>query len=413
MIAHSLPRNTKASLIALAAGIGAGVAVRFAGHDGLTALAAPAASIGRVWGAALQITVIPLIVCILIVGLAGSSGRIVGRLGGLSLIVFLSMLVSGEVMSILAMPPMLRLFGVEHSVLRHLMHPNAAAATPTQDIVQAIATNNLLNVMLVALVVAIAMTRIGEAPRRRLLEFFEAALDVVFVVLGWLLSVLPLVVFALSYSMVVRTGFSATRALASFVAIAITLLVVFTIALYPMTMIFAKRGLREFAKATAPVQAVAISTRSSIASLPALLEGGQRLGIPEPVNAFVMPLCVAVFKANRTITGMVKLFFLAWVCGVELTPLTIAAYGGSILLFSFISPGTPGAATFTSTAPLLAIGIPIEAIVLVHAVDDIPDIFKTVTNVTANMTATAVVARYADVEDTEAAALEPADVTAA
>lgn len=412
MNVRHLPRNMTLALLALGAGIVAGAAVRIAQYQPLIALADEAASIGHIWGTALRYAVIPLVACILVVGLAGSSSRMVGRLGMTSLAVFVAILLAGQALSTTATPPMLRWLGVEHGALRDVVRTAAPSPgqLPADGVLQALAGNDLLNIMLVALVVAIAVTRIDEAPRRRLIEFFEAVLDVNFVILGWLLYVLPVAVFALSYSMAVQTGFSATRALVSFVVIATLLCIVFTIALYPAATIFGKIGLRRFAKATAPVQAVGISTRSSIASLPALLEGGQRLGIPEPVNAFVMPLSVAVFKANRTVTGMVKLFFLAYVCGVDLSPMTIAAYAGSLLLLSFVSPGTPSAGMFTSTAPLLAVGIPIEAIVLVHAVDDIPDVFKTVVNVTANMTAGAIVARYADVP-AEAAAFDAAEAT--
>jgi Na+/H+-dicarboxylate symporter len=108
-----------------------------------------------------------------------------------------------------------------------------------------------------------------------------------------------------------------------------------------------------------------------------------------------MPLCVSVFKANRPITGMVYLFVLAHVCNVELNAATIVAYAAAGIVLSFASPGTPGAGVFTAAAPLLAAGIPMGAIVMVQAMDDLPDVFKTVTNVTADLASAAIVARGA------------------
>jgi Na+/H+-dicarboxylate symporter len=195
----------------------------------------------------------------------------------------------------------------------------------------------------------------------------------------------------------------------SFVLAVVALLLLFLVLLYPAAVLLGRVPLRAFAKAAVPAQAVAIGTRSSVAALPALLEGGAQLGLPSRVNAFVMPLAVSVFKANRTLSGPLKMLFLAHVYDIPLTAAAIAAFVGMELLLSAGSPGTPQGGTHPSTVILLAMGVPMEGIALLHALYALPDVFMTLTNVTADLAAGAMVARFARVEELAgAAALEAA-----
>jgi proton glutamate symport protein len=135
-----------------------------------------------------------------------------------------------------------------------------------------------------------------------------------------------------------------------------------------------------------------MGSRSSLASLPALLDAGRRLDLPSEVNSLVSPLAVAIFKANRTISGTIKYLFLARAFGIETDLPTTFAYVGTTLLASFSTPGIPSAGPVFSTPALLAAGIPMEGIALTYAVDSLPDVFKTLANITADLAAACIVA---------------------
>jgi Na+/H+-dicarboxylate symporter len=140
---------------------------------------------------------------------------------------------------------------------------------------------------------------------------------------------------------------------------------------------------------------VAISTRSSIASLPAMLASAKRLALPPGIAGLVLPLSVSTFKVNRTISAPVKLLFIAHVYGIDLGPTAIATFFLTVLLLSFATPGIPEAAGSVQTLPAyLAAGLPLEGILLFSAVAAIPDIFKTLCNVTGDMTVATVLARF-------------------
>jgi Na+/H+-dicarboxylate symporter len=168
-------------------------------------------------------------------------------------------------------------------------------------------------------------------------------------------------------------------------------LILVTLLLYPFTAVAGRVSLGRFARAVAPAQVVAFGTRSSLASLPALVAGGQRhLALPPSATGFVLPLAVATFKLNMTISGPVKLLFLAHVYQIPLGASQLAAFLLTEVIISFSTAGIPSMGTVRSIPAYLAAGIPVEAIFILNAVDTIPDLFKTILNVTADMSAATV-----------------------
>jgi Na+/H+-dicarboxylate symporter len=137
-----------------------------------------------------------------------------------------------------------------------------------------------------------------------------------------------------------------------------------------------------------------LSTSSSLAALPALVEGAEReLELPERVTGFVLPLAVSMFKIAGPVSWTVGALFIGWFYGVPLGVRELGTIAVASVFLGFAGPGIPRGA-FISLAPLfVAIGLPAEGIGILIAVDAIPDIFSTVLNTTGNLAATAIVAR--------------------
>jgi Na+/H+-dicarboxylate symporter len=160
-----------------------------------------------------------------------------------------------------------------------------------------------------------------------------------------------------------------------------------------VTALLGRTTIGAFARAAAPAQLVALTTRSSIAALPALVQGGRDvLRLPETALSFVLPFCVALFKINRPLSGIARLLILAHVYGVPLTPATIAVYIATIMLMSFATAGVP-ATPFNALPAYLAAGIPIEGFIISEAVDVVPDMLKTWVNVTGDMSVATLLSR--------------------
>src|SRR5262249_55758901 len=164
--------------------------------------------------------------------------------------------------------------------------------------------------------------------------------------------------------------------------------------LYPVIAAIGRIPLREFARAALPGQLIAFSSSSSIASLPALVEGAeQTLRLPKDVTGFVLPLAVATFKFAAVVSWPFGALFVAWFYQVELHAVQYATIAFACVCLGFVAPGVPRGA-FLMLAPLfLSIGLPVEGIGILIAVDALPDLFATVLNATGDLAAAALVAR--------------------
>jgi Na+/H+-dicarboxylate symporter len=227
------------------------------------------------------------------------------------------------------------------------------------------------------------------------------------VIIGWLLWLTPLGIFAFSFVAASNLGWNSVGILGAWVGIATVLALLLMAGLYLTAVLLGRVSLTSFAKALLPAQEVGLATRSSLAALPALLEGAQaHLKRNDAVSNVVLPLGVSSFKLNRTINSVARLLFLAYVYNVPLGVANVTAFAVAAMLMSFTSPGIPARGP-SATLPLyLAAGIPLEGIVLTRSVDSITDFAMTVLNVTADMTAMTVVGRLSR-EPAAETSLEP------
>jgi Na+/H+-dicarboxylate symporter len=205
----------------------------------------------------------------------------------------------------------------------------------------------------------------------------------------------PIGIFGLMLPLGAHGGVGLAGAVGFYVIAYSAASVLFVLLLYPALAIVARVPVKVFARAALPAQLIAFSSSSSIASLPALVEGAEEeLKLPKEVTGFVLPLAVSMFKFAGPVAWPLGSLFVAWFYGVELrTPqyLTIAF---AAIFLGFAAPGVPRGA-FLMLAPLfLAIGLPLEGIGILIAVDAIPDLFATVTNATGDLAATTLVARF-------------------
>ncbi|KAK0340709.1 hypothetical protein LTR94_029400, partial [Friedmanniomyces endolithicus] len=161
--------------------------------------------------------------------------------------------------------------------------------------------------------------------------------------------------------------------------------------LYGVAVLWGRIPLMRFAKAVAPAQVVAISTQSSLASLPVMVERARDgLGVSQAAAGLVLPLAVAVFRITSPVANLAVCLYVAHLYGVALSPGLLVAGGLTAIAVSIASVGLPGQVSFfAAVGPIcLAMGLPLGVLPLLLAVEVIPDIFRTVGNVTADLVAT-------------------------
>lgn len=410
------------ALLALALALALGTWGHFSGAPAFVTLERIVKPLGALWMTALQLSVLPLVVLKLLAAIVSApSNESVGRLGVRTLVLFLVLLAAVGLLTLLFAPPLISMYQVHPSTLASLRATTEipagveTKAAPTslgdwlsnllpKNLIAAASKGDILPVLLFTAVFAIAITRLPDEQRVPLTTTFQGLSAAMMKVTHWILFGTPVGVFALTYSPALRAGAGTAGMLGAFILIVCAMLLLFTLLLYPITAIFGRTPLRAFAKAAAPAQLVAISTRSSIASLPALIEGAaQHLRLPATSTAFVLPLTVAIFKINRPISAVTKVLFIAHVYGIPLSAGTIAAFIATVMLLSFSSVGVPdGGVAFATMPAYLAAGMPIEAIIVLEATTTIPDIFKTLLNVTGDMSAAVLLSRSARTDAVEA-----------
>ena len=402
-------------LAALALGLLLGIATsRQPWAAGAIAVAEP---IGGLWLDALRMTIVPLIVSLLVTGIAASAEAArVSRLTGRAVILFMAVLWLSAIIGALLTPILLGLWpvpGGSAEALRAAVPggeevgevPTAAqfirSIIPTNPIAAA-ANDRILPLIFFTMVFAFALTRLPDAPRAQLTGFFRAVADVMLVIIGWVLWLAPIGVFALAYAVGASAGSSALGALAHYVVIVSLVGCVLWFMAWPLAMVGGRVGFGAFTRAVGPPHAVAISTQSSLASLPAMLRASEKLGVPIAASGVVLPLAVAIFRATGPAMNMAVAIYVAYLVGQPLGPMQLAAGVAVAATTTLGSVSLPGSISFiASVAPIcMAMGVPIEPLVLLVAVETLPDIVRTTGNVSMDVAATATVARRSGFDET-------------
>jgi len=411
------------SLAGLVVGFGLGGMARDSESPVMLGLEKLLDPVGSIWINALRAAVIPLVVSYVISAITSiGEARRTGKLAGLSLLTFVGLVALAAAYSVPLGQALASAYTVDPETLAALratlsdtaLAAAAAASEPASfgqslarlipaNLFRAAAEEQILGLVIAAFIFGLATTQIEPRNREMLTRFFKAVAEATMVVVIWILWVMPIGVFALAYVTARQTGPEIGWAFGYWVVWASVLLLGFTLLLYPVAALVGKVEIRRFARAVAPAQLVAAGSRSSLASVPALLEGaGAHLRVPDSVRGFVIPLSSASFKLSGPLGSPFQLFILAKLYGVELDPTTVAVFVFGILLMSFGTPGIPSGG-FTLRLPFfIAAGIPIEGFMLTTALDAIPDMFKTIVNVTGDMTVLTIVGRFAGVETTPA-----------
>jgi Na+/H+-dicarboxylate symporter len=370
--------------------------------------------VGSLWLNAMRMTVVPLVVALLITGIAQTAAAArAGRLAGRAVITMMVILWSSSILAAVMIPLLMTAFPMPTGSSEAL---KAALGATTQalgnvppfgdflramiptNVFKAAAEDAILPLIIFTAIFAFAVTRLPDAKKTSITSFFDALADAMIIIIQWVLNLAPIGVFALALVVGAKAGAAALGALLHYVIILSSLGVIVWIASFVVAYFGARKGIGEFFRAAVPAQAVAISTQSSLASLPAMLEGVKTLGVKEATADVVLPLAVAIFRATGPALNLGVALYIAHWYGIELGPMQIAVGIAAGATTTLGAVSLPGSVSFVSSiAPIcLAIGAPVEPLALLIAVETFPDIFRTLGNVTMDMAVTGTVARAHD-----------------
>jgi len=399
-------------LIALGVAVAGGTAISLSGSAPLLNAVDVIAPIGSLWVNAIRMTVIPLVVSLLITGVASATDvKSIGRLGGRTLMVFI-LLLAGVAAVVVPLAP--SLFALLPAGGAKPALPAGAAEAAGQiassgttqtfgawltslipsNPIAAAANGQMVSLIIFTILLALAIARSSPAARTALVAFFQALGDAMLILVRWVVLAAPIGIFALVLPLAARAGASLAGAIGFYIVAYMAVCLVVTLLLYPVVRVFAGIPIAKFARAALPSQLIAFSSSSSVASLPALVESAERgLGLPNSVAGFVLPLSVSAFKLAAPVSWTVGALFIGWFYGVPLHAQQLATVAFAAVFLAFAAPGVPRGAFIMLTPLFLAIGLPAEGIGILIAVDAIPDTFATVLNVTGDLVAAVLVAK--------------------
>ena len=400
---------TNRILIALVAGLSVGVFISWNQGDWLLTGVSWVEPIGTLWVNGIRMTVIPLVVSLLVTGLASTSAGRAARIGGRTLAVFVALVTFSALVAAILAPPLLSLASFDANAFAALRETTSATQMelpPFRDWivgllpsnpVRAAADGTMLPLVVFSVIFAMAITRLETRHKQTLVDFFEAITRTMIVVIEWILMVAPVGVFCLVVPLAARTGADLVGAMGVFLLIACGLVLLVLVALYPVAVLIGRIPLGQFARAMVSPQTIGFSTRSSLASLPAQLDAANDdLKLPEQVTAIVLPVAVALLKYASPTARITGTFFIARLYGIELGVVEIGAITGAVAALSFYSPGLPSSGLLIMAPIYIAFNLPMEGIGLLIALDVVVDMFITAANVTANVTVAVLIARFGD-----------------
>jgi proton glutamate symport protein len=338
-----------------------------------------------------------------VAGIAGASshGRRIGRMGFRAIVYF-------EIVTALAL--------VVGLAAVNLTHPGVGVQLPTsseapavtahpqtwdeillhavpESIVQAMAQNDVLQIVIFALAFGIAVGRIGDKGKP-IIALMESVTDAMFTLTNGIMHYAPIGVGAAIAYTVGHGGLGVLWNLASLVGTLYAALVVFLVAVLLPVALIARVPLRRFLRAIKEPALIAFSTASSEAALPRAMETIEELGVPRPIVAFILPLGYSFNLDGSTLYLSLASIFVAQAAGVHLT---IGQQATMLLTLMLTSKGVAGvarASLVVLAATLGAYHLPLEGITLILGVDTLMDMARTTVNVIGNCLATVVVAKW-------------------
>ncbi len=365
--------------------------------------------VGRIFVSALKLLVVPLVFVSLVCGTAALDDvRKLGTVGGKTILFYLG---TTAIAITLAMSAAL-LFkpGVGFDLETEADFAAREAPPLTEVIVDifpdnpfaAMAEGNMLQIIVFAILFGVAMSLSGD-PGKRVLGIFQDLNTIVMKLVLLLMAIAPYGVFALIARAFAREGFTAFEKLGFYFLVVLGVLVLHAFVTYPVLLkLFSGLNPIQFLRKIRKAQLFAFSTASSNATIPVTLEVVQdEMGVKKSVSSFTVPLGATINMDGTAIMQGVATIFIAQAYGMGLDFTDYLAVIGTATLASIGTAGVPGVGTIMLAMVLAQVGLPVEGIGLILAVDRLLDMLRTAVNITGDATVSCIIGKSEGALDQE------------
>ncbi len=354
--------------------------------------------IGTLFLNAVKMLIVPLVFSSLIIGTCGlGDAKKVGRIGGKTILFYLSTTAIAVTLGLIIS----NVFKVGSGLLLDTNVTYEAAATPNivdtllniipANPLKALVDGNMLQIIAFALFFGGGIIMVGERAKP-LVDFFDATAESMYKLVGFVMSFAPFAVFALIVPIVAANGPSVLLPLLSVILAVYGGCILHAVVVYSTSVrVIAKISPLEFFNQVSEAMMFAFTTASSAATLPFSMSAAKRLGVPQPIRSFVLPLGATINMDGTALYQGICALFIATVYGINLDfgqQVTIVL---TCTLASIGTAGVPGAGVIMLGMVLQSVGLPLEGIALVAGIDRILDMARTVVNITGDIACSVVV----------------------
>ncbi len=360
---------------------------------------------GDIFMRALKMLIIPLILSSLISGITNiGSGANLGRLGGKTLLFYISTsffaIVTGQILVNIIKPGVGAQINfiqkVEGLVEKQRSFREILVDIVPDNILRAMVDNDMLSIIFFAILFGFFITKVGKKHGEILQHFFTSVFEVMMKITLFVIKFTPLGVFGLVAKTVAdQDDFGGlVNSMGLYMLTVIVALIIHVFITLPVILKFIGRAspLQHFKNMTTPLL-TAFSTSSSAATLPLTINAvEEKSGVSNKISSFTLPLGATVNMDGTALYECVAAIFIAQAYGIELTFVQQLLIVFTALLASIGAAAVPMAGLVMMTVILTAIGLPLEGVGLIIAVDRILDMFRTATNVWSDSCGAVVIA---------------------
>ncbi|NKF51349.1 dicarboxylate/amino acid:cation symporter [Shewanella sp. WXL01] len=357
--------------------------------------------IGTIFVNTIKMLIVPLVFCSLIVGVTSMQDTAkMGRIGFKSFVFYLGTTAFAMTIGLLVghiLQPGAGLDLVQSGVDETVKQAPSLMETlinivPTNP-VAALASGQILQVIVFAVALGIALVLIGERGQPAI-KVFESLAEAMFKLTDMVMKLAPYGVFGLMAWVAGEYGLDMLLPLIKVIAAVYIGCVLHIVGFYSAALVLlGKLNPVHFFKGISNAIVVAYTTSSSAGSLPASMKCANELGVNKKISSFVLPLGTTINMDGTALYQGVTALFVAQAFGIDLTWVDYVTIILTGTLASIGTAGVPGAGLVMLTLVLTTVGLPLEGVAIIAGIDRILDMARTTVNVCGDLTATTIIAR--------------------
>lgn len=273
--------------------------------------------------------------------------------------------------------------------------PTAISNLIPNNPLEAVLMGEMLGIVIFTIIIGIAITQLQENTAHPIIRFTEAIQKICMIVVSWAMKLVPYAVFGLMAALLSRIGVSIFLGLGYYMGVVLIGLLVL-ISFYLLLVFFvAKKNPFKFLQAIREPQLLAFSTASSAAVMPVSMKTAEEnLKVSSNISDFIIPIGATINMDGTALFQCVTTLFMAQAYGIELSIVNLVLITATVVAASIGTPAIPGGGVIILASVLESAGIPIDGLIVIIGIDRILGMFRTVVNVTGDLTACLVFDRF-------------------